>query len=218
MRWVMARVLPVPAPASTHIGPLGCAATSRCSGSRASRTASAPGCTGRVVIATILGVGGDAAVAPTPCGRSAATHRRRPGRGKQLPSRVFTPASPRPDEEPDVRRRAHRPDAARARNRHHVHDDLVRLLPTAEVADGARGHRLHRGRHRARAGHGRVRHVGQRRQPDGADAALPRRLGGHQPVDRPGARPALASPRRRSPHSAQRGSPASRAGRRTSAR
>src|SRR6187402_2296841 len=60
MRWVMARVLPVPAPASTHIGPLGCAATSRCSGSRASRTASAPGCTGRLVIGSILGACTDA--------------------------------------------------------------------------------------------------------------------------------------------------------------
>ena len=33
-----------------------------------------------------------------------------------------------------------------------------------------------------------VRHVGQRRQPDRADAALPRRLGGHEPLDRRGRR------------------------------
>src|ERR1051325_8214736 len=41
MRWVMARVLPVPAPASTHTGPCRAVATSRCSGSSPSSTASA---------------------------------------------------------------------------------------------------------------------------------------------------------------------------------
>src|SRR6476469_7716725 len=58
MRCVIARVLPVPAPASTTMGPSGCAATSRCSGSRASRMASAEACTGMpwgwVGIAAIL--------------------------------------------------------------------------------------------------------------------------------------------------------------------
>src|SRR6476469_9267932 len=46
MRCVMARVLPVPAPASTHIGPSGDAATSRCSGSSAARMSSAVGTPG----------------------------------------------------------------------------------------------------------------------------------------------------------------------------
>jgi len=40
---VMARVLPVPAPARTTIGPVGSAATARCSGSRAARIVSADG-------------------------------------------------------------------------------------------------------------------------------------------------------------------------------
>ena len=33
MRWVIVRVLPVPAPASTHTGPRGAAAAARCSSS-----------------------------------------------------------------------------------------------------------------------------------------------------------------------------------------
>src|ERR671920_250179 len=37
MRWVMARVFPVPAPARTHSGPLRVLATSRCSASRPPR-------------------------------------------------------------------------------------------------------------------------------------------------------------------------------------
>src|SRR6478609_5623309 len=41
MRCVIARVLPVPAPASTHTGPRRASATSRWSGSSASRIASA---------------------------------------------------------------------------------------------------------------------------------------------------------------------------------
>src|SRR5690606_1785168 len=41
MRWVIARVLPVPAPASTHSGVPKLPATSRCSGSSAARSASA---------------------------------------------------------------------------------------------------------------------------------------------------------------------------------
>src|SRR5690625_1167763 len=41
MRWVIARVLPVPAPASTHTGVVKWLATSRCSGSSAARISSA---------------------------------------------------------------------------------------------------------------------------------------------------------------------------------
>src|ERR1700712_1671039 len=41
MRWVIARVLPVPAPASTRTGPRSASATSRCSGSRAARRSGA---------------------------------------------------------------------------------------------------------------------------------------------------------------------------------
>src|SRR5690625_6684366 len=41
MRWVIARVLPVPAPASTHTGVVKWLATSRCSGSSAVRISSA---------------------------------------------------------------------------------------------------------------------------------------------------------------------------------
>src|SRR6478672_4593059 len=48
MRWVIARVLPVPAPARTHIGPTGLLATSRCSGSSAASTSSALGTWGAV--------------------------------------------------------------------------------------------------------------------------------------------------------------------------
>src|SRR6478735_1419279 len=49
MRWVMARVFPVPAPASTHNGPLSVLATSRCSASsppriRSSREAAPSKC------------------------------------------------------------------------------------------------------------------------------------------------------------------------------
>ena len=40
IRWVIARVLPVPAPAITATGPVSAVATSRCSGSRASSSAS----------------------------------------------------------------------------------------------------------------------------------------------------------------------------------
>src|ERR1017187_4997053 len=42
MRWATARVLPVPAPASTQTGPRAATATSRCSGSSAERTDSGP--------------------------------------------------------------------------------------------------------------------------------------------------------------------------------
>src|SRR4051812_17773152 len=131
MRWVMARVLPVPAPASTHIGPAGWAATSRCSGSRASRTASAPGCTGRVVIASILGAGCDAD-GPRPTSGTAGT-----ASGSIPRQVVFRRGPQRPAKEPDVRP-PDRPDPAPARHGHDVHDDVVRLLPPPEVADGAR--------------------------------------------------------------------------------
>ena len=71
MRCVIARVLPVPAPASTHIGPSGWAATSRCSGSSAASTSSGDGATapngdkgwGRLGIVAILSDVGDAPVA-----------------------------------------------------------------------------------------------------------------------------------------------------------
>src|ERR1700757_5016248 len=43
MRQVMVRVLPVPAPASTHSGPRGASTASRCSSSRPSSTALATG-------------------------------------------------------------------------------------------------------------------------------------------------------------------------------
>src|SRR3954454_24420561 len=43
MRWVIARVLPVPAPASTRTGPRRAEATARCSGSSASSSWSGPG-------------------------------------------------------------------------------------------------------------------------------------------------------------------------------
>src|SRR5262245_19082447 len=38
MRWVIVRVLPVPAPASTHTGPRGAMTACRCSGSKPSRS------------------------------------------------------------------------------------------------------------------------------------------------------------------------------------
>src|SRR5436189_3924202 len=47
MRWVIARVLPVPAPASTRTGPRSVWATSRCSGSSELRRSSA--CIGNVL-------------------------------------------------------------------------------------------------------------------------------------------------------------------------
>src|SRR5215212_895448 len=56
MRCVSARVLPVPAPASTQTGPVSVLATSRCSGSRASSTASADGATGGRSAAGLGGV------------------------------------------------------------------------------------------------------------------------------------------------------------------
>ena len=40
IRWVIARVLPVPAPAITTTGPVSAVATARCSGSSASSSAS----------------------------------------------------------------------------------------------------------------------------------------------------------------------------------
>src|SRR6478735_7025594 len=66
MRWVIARVLPVPAPASTQTGPRRAVATSRCSGSSPASTASAeaaPGSTVVAVIAGILAAAADTAIA-----------------------------------------------------------------------------------------------------------------------------------------------------------
>src|SRR5437764_8450313 len=56
MRMVMARVLPVPAPASTHTGPLGAMTTSRCSGSRPSSSRRAPSMRGILTEPADVGV------------------------------------------------------------------------------------------------------------------------------------------------------------------
>ena len=80
MRWVIARVLPVPAPASTTTGPDTAVAAARCSGSSPASTASgSPGC-GRAAHRSILahrlrqrpGTGGRAG----PGGVSTATEQR----------------------------------------------------------------------------------------------------------------------------------------------
>src|SRR3954462_4797867 len=62
----MARVFPVPAPASTQTGPRRAVATSRCSGSSPASTASADAGPGRSVVAVIAGILADAADSAIP--------------------------------------------------------------------------------------------------------------------------------------------------------
>src|SRR3954469_8999271 len=62
MRWVIARVFPVPAPASTRTGPCRASATSRCSGSRPSSSRSAPASVAGGMARALLGTGRDACV------------------------------------------------------------------------------------------------------------------------------------------------------------
>src|SRR5690606_10590529 len=166
MRWVMALVLPVPAPASTHTGPFTVSATARCSGSSPSSTDSAnippysqPAPPASPGTSTVDGRNGSGASTVHP--RADRTNER----GRR---RSDGDADDRPGREPD-------------RPAHHVHDVLVRVLPPAQEPARPRRDRDGGGRHRARPGGRRLRHERQRRQHDRADDPVPRRLRRHQP-------------------------------------
>src|SRR3954453_15444654 len=147
MRWVMVRVLPVPAPARMHTGPLTACAAVRCSSSRPASTASAP------VTVSVLGpIGG----IPAPLVRTLASILPAAGdrSGKHPQEAVVLPPSgtscttrgrPAPKESGGI------PTAVCPRSpRYSLHPHLVRLLRPPQEAHAARGHRLRRGRHRAR--------------------------------------------------------------------
>src|SRR5215218_2247168 len=129
MRWVMARVLPVPAPASTRTGPLSAVATSRCSGSSPSSSWSAdghPACEA-VIVGTLT---------------------------TQLPFYWATPSGglPAGTVEPYAEERTlHGRRLSGDPARDDVLDPLVRLLRSPEVADATRGDPLPGRRHRAGA-------------------------------------------------------------------
>src|SRR5690242_17096243 len=145
MRWVIARVLPVPAPASTHTGPCRAVATSRCSGSSPSSTASAEsGTCGKRVECVAAVTWPCCQVAGDGCGgcpqggprsrtnAAGVTSGRIPPVGMGARSRALPPWTTFP-ELPEERER----DAGHCDDvQHHV----VRLLPPAEEPDGPRGH------------------------------------------------------------------------------
>src|SRR3712207_1444275 len=128
MRWVIARVLPVPAPASTRTGPRSAVATSRCSGSSPSRSSSADACTA--------------------CGAvSKGTFTTPPPFYARTPS-----GEPAGSEEPYAEERtSHGRRLCRHPAGDDVLDDVVRVLLAPQVADAAGGDRLRGRRHRAPA-------------------------------------------------------------------
>src|SRR6516225_11502369 len=153
IRCVIARVLPVPAPASTQTGPRVARATSRCSGSSpvssvsAATSVTAPS-SGRSPLGNATGLAG------------------------VTRSGNFTNLE----------------EAAGVRPADYVHHSMVRLLPEPEEAARPGRDRDDRGRHRTGPGRGRVRDVGQRRQPDRTDRRAPGRYHPGQPVGDTGPR------------------------------
>src|SRR3954464_2138293 len=141
----MARVFPVPAPASTQTGPRRAVATSRCSGSSPASTASADAEPGRSVVAVIAGILAAAADAAIPDRARLWTPGRhgKPGdRGRVVwVVEATTRTLPRNQEA-----RPHGDE--RRRHDDDVLDELVRLLPPAQESARPRGHHLRRGRHR----------------------------------------------------------------------
>src|SRR5690625_2238867 len=155
----MARVLPVPAPASTHSGPVRVWATARWSSSRAASSSS------------LLGVG-LFITASVP----AATHTAASDGPKYRACGARCPWY-----SPNLRWETHEHDDARGRHHHDVHHQLVRLLPPAEASAGPRVNHLPRGEHRGGPRGCELRRAGQRRQPDRAHRAVPRRHRRDQP-------------------------------------
>src|SRR3954462_5329376 len=183
MRWVIVRVLPVPAPARMQTGPLTAWAAVRCSSSRPASTASAP------VTVSVLGpIGGIPAplvrtlppILPAAGDRSG---KHPQGAGVLPPSGTSctTRGRPAPNESGRIPT-----DVCRCVRRDDVHHHLVRLLRPPQEAHAARGHRLRRGRHRGRRLGGGRRHGRQRRQPDGPYSGVRRRHRPDQPEHRPG--------------------------------
>src|SRR5665647_2660934 len=146
----------VPAPASTQTGPARARATSRWSGSRASRRASAD-------ITPSLSVRAD-------------TGRRRSLAAVDRAAATAGTAEDASSHDSELR------DNARTRDRDHVHHHVVRLLPTSQGSAGRRRDPLHRGGRRAPRRRRRVRRTGQFREPHGPDGGLPGRVGDHEPV------------------------------------
>src|SRR5688572_24383930 len=129
MRCVIARVLPVPAPARTRTGPRSVVATSRCSGSSPSSSWSVDGRAAWAAVST--------GTSTTPLPFYAAT----PSRGSSAET-----------EEPyDEERTSHGRRLCRDPAGDDVLDDVVRLLLPLEVPDAAGGDRLRGRRHRAAA-------------------------------------------------------------------
>src|SRR5665811_1355471 len=129
MRWVIARVFPVPAPARTQTGPVRASATSRWSGSRASRISSAD-------IAVILAAPTDTrrrarsagGPAPGSIGRWM-RHGSSPRFVETIWRQADSMGSHSCSKDPHESRG---PVTARSRHGHHVLHRFVRVLPEAQ--------------------------------------------------------------------------------------